>query len=763
MTRSSRRTDSRLLTALGAAFGAVLLSAAPVAAHAELLTADPAPNSSVTVAPTELRLTFTEAVDPTSVTVEVRDGIGALVVGVGTSRTGDSGEVILVSLPVLEPDTYSVTYSIISDEDGHPTGGVYAFLFDPTGQLPPPGATPESTSPPTDPWAVFGRLATLLAVLVLIGLHSTWFMHRRRRGLGEATVPVPWLAMAGLAVAAFAGLALYLTRTAAAGGLEAPPGFTLDIAAPFGSTSFAKAMRIAAGGTVALLLVCVTAQIRRPSPAADGPWLAASFTAVLLTTVGLALGGHAFALGGYLGAVLDTLHQLGVGAWLGALPAVALIQWRGRRLDPDWGLRAAWIDHGRLAMIALPLVVVSGLLNSPLVLGSSRAVLDSTTGNLLVLKVALLSLAASLGAVNFLLVRRGGFRSLARTAAVETGLGITAVLAAALLVTGSPASAAPPAEADSSLGSAHLFGDAGTSRVHLIVEIPAPGIQSYRVTVTDRLTGADRTDVEAVYLSFHLERGLPGDTTVEAAPTDKPGLFGVRGDFLVSGGVMDIGVTVQRHDTADESVVFPVPVHPDLHDTPLPPSATGFPLPGWFTWAAAPLPAGWAGWLAPIGLLTGVAAVGLARRRQSSSANGGWLAMVGAAGVVLAVVIGLGLVGRDAVSAVNRPPASEAARVNPLDDSGGNTDVGASLYQANCASCHGPSGAGDGALSDASGMVIGDLAEIIPERTDGELNWSISAGRAGTQMPAFGTTLLPYERWEIVSFLRSQWPALQGD
>ncbi len=738
---------------------AIMLSAAPVAAHATLLTADPAPNSAVTVAPTELRLTFTEAVDPTSVTVELRDGTGALVGGLGTPHLGDGGEVILVPLPVLDPDTYAVTYSIVSDEDGHPTGGAYAFLFDPSGQLPPPGAAPESTFPPTDPWAVLGRVTTLLAVLVLIGLHTTWFMHRRRRGLGEAAVAVPWIVMAGLAVAAFGGLALYLGRTAASGGLVPPPGFSLDLAAAFGSTSFARAMRIAAGGTVALLLVCVAARIRRPSPAGDGPWLVASATAVLLVTSGLALGGHAFALGGYPGAVLDVLHQLGVGAWLGALPAVALLGWRGRRANGDWAPRAAWVDHGRLAMVALPLVVATGLLNSPLVLGSSRAVLDSTTGNLLLLKVTLLSIATALGALNFLLVRRGGFRSLARTAAVETGIGITAVLAAALLVSGSPASAARPAEADASLGSAHLFANAGTSRVHLIVEIPAPGVQSYRVTVTDRLTGADRTDIQTLYLSFRLEFGLPYGTTVEAMPTDTPGLFGVRGDFLSSNGVWDIEVTVQRHDIPDETAVFAVPVHLNLPDTPLPPAATGIPLPAWFALAAAPLPDGLAGWLVPVGLLAGTAGIGLVRRRQPSAR----LAVISAVMVAVAVVMGLGLTGRDAVSAVNQAPESEAARVNPLDSQDHPVAVGVSLYQANCASCHGPSGAGDGPLGEAEGMVIADLGTIVPVRTDGELNWSISAGRAGTQMPAFGTTLLPYERWEIVSFLRSQWPALQGD
>ena len=52
-----------------------------------------------------------------------------------------------------------------------------------------------------------------------------------------------------------------------------------------------------------------------------------------------------------------------------------------------------------------------------------------------------------------------------------------------------------------------------------------------------------------------------------------------------------------------------------------------------------------------------------------------------------------------------------------------------------------------------------DLAGIVPHRLDGELAWTLAAGVAGTQMPAFGTTLLEGERWELVGFLRSRWPS----
>jgi hypothetical protein len=229
--------------------------------------------------------------------------------------------------------------------------------------------------------------------------------------------------------------------------------------------------------------------------------------------------------------------------------------------------------------------------------------------------VTLLSLAAALGVVNFLLVRRGGFRNLARTAAVETGLGITAVLAAALLVTGSPASAAPPAEADSSLGSAHLFGDAGTSRIHLIVEIPAPGF-SRTSSVTDRLTGGTGP-MSRPCTCRSLQRG---SRRHDGRGRRRPGLFGVRGDFLTSGGVWISG-SPSAPDMGDESVGLPcLSIRPP---TPSPPAATGFPLPACSTGRRLRCP-----W---VGRLADSTACGWCRPAAAGGTTSGWPCCAGVA------------------------------------------------------------------------------------------------------------------------------------
>jgi mono/diheme cytochrome c family protein len=126
--------------------------------------------------------------------------------------------------------------------------------------------------------------------------------------------------------------------------------------------------------------------------------------------------------------------------------------------------------------------------------------------------------------------------------------------------------------------------------------------------------------------------------------------------------------------------------------------------------------------------------------------------------LLAAVAIGTSLLARDAVAFANRPPDLWRAAVNPLAGDPEAVAAGESLYRANCASCHGPDGAGDGPAVSSLVRRPDDLARVVPPRLDGELAWTLAAGVAGTQMPAFGTTLLEGERWELVSFLRSHWP-----
>ena len=82
--------------------------------------------------------------------------------------------------------------------------------------------------------------------------------------------------------------------------------------------------------------------------------------------------------------------------------------------------------------------------------------------------------------------------------------------------------------------------------------------------------------------------------------------------------------------------------------------------------------------------------------------------------------------------------------------------AGAALYQANCAGCHGPRGAGDGPDGRGLPRSPADLrAPHTAQHTAGDLFWWISHGIPGSGMPGFGSRLSEEERWELINYLRA--------
>jgi len=96
---------------------------------------------------------------------------------------------------------------------------------------------------------------------------------------------------------------------------------------------------------------------------------------------------------------------------------------------------------------------------------------------------------------------------------------------------------------------------------------------------------------------------------------------------------------------------------------------------------------------------------------------------------------------------------SEAA----LELSSRSLDVaeGRSLYESNCASCHGMAGKGDGAAGKGMNPpppAIGD-GPAMRDRTPALTYRVMSVGIAGTPMVGFASRLTPEQRWNIVAYL----------
>jgi mono/diheme cytochrome c family protein len=103
------------------------------------------------------------------------------------------------------------------------------------------------------------------------------------------------------------------------------------------------------------------------------------------------------------------------------------------------------------------------------------------------------------------------------------------------------------------------------------------------------------------------------------------------------------------------------------------------------------------------------------------------------------------------------PPVPFTARFaqNPTPDTPETIERGRTLFQANCAICHGPRGLGDGPQAFLLQPRPVNLQLHVPQHAAGEVHYWITEGVAGTGMPAWKETIPDEDRWAIVRFLQA--------
>jgi methionine-rich copper-binding protein CopC len=104
----------------------VLASTAPARAHAFLDHATPAVGSKVRAPPTQVKLWFTEELEPAFSTVQVLDRDGKRVDESDVKVDSGDARLLQVSLPTLAPGTYRVRWRVLS-VDTHVTEGDFTF------------------------------------------------------------------------------------------------------------------------------------------------------------------------------------------------------------------------------------------------------------------------------------------------------------------------------------------------------------------------------------------------------------------------------------------------------------------------------------------------------------------------------------------------------------------------------------------------------------------------------------------------------------
>jgi mono/diheme cytochrome c family protein len=105
------------------------------------------------------------------------------------------------------------------------------------------------------------------------------------------------------------------------------------------------------------------------------------------------------------------------------------------------------------------------------------------------------------------------------------------------------------------------------------------------------------------------------------------------------------------------------------------------------------------------------------------------------------------------------PPAEFESLQNPYKGDRKAITKGEVIYEANCASCHGLAGKGDGPAGAALEPKPADLVTKQSERGDGYLYWRISEGGMmepfESMMPAWRGLLREEQIWQVVAYLRT--------
>lgn len=436
----------RYLVGLVLGLAGLVASQRPALAHAYPIRIVPSPNAILASSPATVDLWFSERLEPTLSSLAVYDVDRRPVQAApGQVDPADPTHLTATLRPNLPGGTYTVVWQVVSADDGHPTAGIYAFGI---GIAPStPSVTPASLalagSRQTSLLGPLGRWLIDLGIVTLLGAASLGLLIRWRPANLPELLARQRVVLIGALLVLLVGQILRLADEAAftnAGPLGASL-LTLIRSTRFGALWLIRLALLGLGGALVVgeMLLERRATIGRdridrlapdhpsPDPGNDPGRLATAplgfGVGYLIVGLGLVTdlswSGHAAAgnLLAYLSLAqqtlgwlvrddlvrlvafwivrtarlailaLDWLHLVAVSAWIGGVITLAAI-FSGQLNKVDRAARLSPVVQrfSRLAAASALVVLLTGLYNTWLYLGSPRAYLASSYGHGLLLK-----------------------------------------------------------------------------------------------------------------------------------------------------------------------------------------------------------------------------------------------------------------------------------------------------------------------------------------------------------------------------------------
>ena len=362
----------RLLVLCGLAALGVVLAPTAALAHPALIETTPGAGYAVTSPPEAVAVTFNEPVTPVgdALTLRLTDG-PAIPLDVELAAGGAS--VRGVPAAELEPGSYEVSYRVVA-RDGDVIEGTFPFgVATPVAAGSTAGGVSQDDPDDVQPGAAVPRALLFLGLSLALGGMAGAAITRREAGALPAPAP--------------------LSRSGALLGLAGAATLLLNLA----SLNLTRVPEIVQSSQPARLLAAETALLAVALLTARAPFGGAIAAAALGSVVLLeGVRAHPGEAAGSVGVALTVVHLAAAAVWVGALVHVVrlAVAWRGRSL-------ATWVVVGayaRLAIALFVLVVATGTLSALLLLPAVEDWTGTTYGQVLLLKLALLT-AATLAAV----------------------------------------------------------------------------------------------------------------------------------------------------------------------------------------------------------------------------------------------------------------------------------------------------------------------------------------------------------------------------
>jgi len=400
----TRLRGARILTAVAIAIVAWLAVAQPASAHATLSSSNPAPGAVLASAPATVTLHFDEAISTVPGSLRVLGPRGSRADTGNVHHPSGSGNDIAVDLHGgAKQGSYFVSWRVVS-ADSHPVSGAFTFAIGTTSAATATidgGVTTDDGSGAAIALGV-SRWAGYLGLVLLFGgvmfLSVCWPAGWRQR---RARLLLSFGWVVSLA-AALLGLGLKGPYDA---GLPLSQIGQWDLVTEVLGTTYGKAL-------VARLLVLAGIAIwfglcarNRGTAAGRGtplPWVRVLVAVAFLAT--FTATGHAVAGSGrVLAFTADLAHLAAMAAWVGGLVMLSTVV---LRRDQSADAVEAVPVFSRLATGSVAVLVVTGGYQVWRQVGSLPALAGTTYGRELIVKLGLVAVAFSFGAVARAWVRR---------------------------------------------------------------------------------------------------------------------------------------------------------------------------------------------------------------------------------------------------------------------------------------------------------------------------------------------------------------------